>query len=399
MPKNKLFALISILAVFMISLGGSFLVFKSLNSNPSSKQDSKNSTTTPTVAKKPKVDPSLPKTEVCPLNGAKFTKSEKDVWVTRRPLAVMIENSLDSRPQSGLGTADIVYEAVAEGGITRFMGVFYCNAALAGNITLAPVRSARIYFVNLMSEYDALYAHVGGAGNCDDINVDPRAKALCLLKTSKAKDLDQFGRAGDFKTCHRLANRLDREVAYEHTMGCFLEELYNAGAKWGWTNVDEKGVSWDKGFIPWKFRAESVKSTGSPAIEISYMFWESNRTFNSSYDVSWKYDSNSNSYVRSNGGVQSVDLNTNEPLAFNNVVVQFAKETSLQDVEKHMLYDVISSGKAMIFIDGVQIDGTWSKTSRTTRTVFKDLKGKEIQFNPGPIWISILPDKNTVTVK
>lgn len=398
MLKNKVFASLVLLGTFLIFLGGSYLVFK--NVKPSSNKNTSNTKTqtTPTVSKKPKVDPSLPRTEICPLNGDKFTKLEKDAWSVRRPLAVMIENSTDARPQSGLSSADIVYEAVAEGGITRFMPVYYCNAALAGNLTLAPVRSARIYFVNLMSEYDALYNHVGGAGNCDDINVDPRAKALCLLKTSKAKDLDQFGRAGDFKTCHRMANRLDREVAYEHTMACFMEELYAAGAKWGWTNVDEKGVSWDKNFTPWKFKDENTKATGTQATDISYMFWETNRSFNSSYDVNWKYEPSTNSYVRYNAGVQSVDLNNNEPLKFKNVVVQFARETFLNDLEKHMLYDVIGGNKAIIFQDGIRIDGTWTKSSRTARTIFKDSKGKEIQFNPGTIWISVVPDSNTVTV-
>src|SRR3972149_6813201 len=234
------------LSLFLLSSGFSYFIFSRTASMTQSEV-----TQTPTKApKKAKVDPSLPRTEICPLNGALFTTLERDVWITRRPLGVMIENSLDSRPQSGLGTADIVYEAVAEGGVTRFMAIFHCNAPYSGNLMIAPVRSARIYFVNLISEYDGLYNHVGGAGNCDDPNVDPRAKAICLINTARIKDLDQFGRAGDFKTCHRVANRTDKEVAYEHTMAYFLDELYKIAAKWKWTNVDEKGVSWDKNFVP-----------------------------------------------------------------------------------------------------------------------------------------------------
>ena len=95
------------------------------------------------------------------------------------------------------------------------MGVFYCAAA-ADNVALAPVRSARIYFTKLVPEYDALYNHVGGAGNCDDPTVDERAKALCFIRRNKIKDMDQFGL--DFKTCHRVTNRLDHEVAYGSTL-------------------------------------------------------------------------------------------------------------------------------------------------------------------------------------
>jgi len=380
------------LSLFLLSSGFSYFIFSRTASMTQSEV-----TQTPTKApKKAKVDPSLPRTEICPLNGALFTTLERDVWITRRPLGVMIENSLDSRPQSGLGTADIVYEAVAEGGITRFMGMFYCDAALSGNITIAPVRSARIYFVNLISEYDGLYAHVGGAGNCDDPNVDPRAKALCAIQRYSVKDLDQFGRAGDYKTCHRMANRLDKEVAYEHTMACFLDELYNVGTKWKWTNLDSKGVSWDKNFISWKFKSLTEKATGSPATNVSYVFWGSNRDFNKSYDVEWKYDSSLGSYSRYNGGIQAIDLNTDEPLQFKTVIVQKVKETFAEDIEKHMLYEVIGQGKAIIFMDGVAIDATWSKTARTSRTIYKDLKGKEVKLNPGPIWISLIPSNNEV---
>jgi hypothetical protein len=400
MPKARLFYALSALALFLVTTGLSYWAFTAV-SRPRSIQKPSTVVTTP-PAKKSKIDPSIPRTEVCPLNGALFTKLEKDVWDTRRPLGVMIENSPDSRPQSGLSTADVVYEAVAEGGITRFMAMFYCNAPLSGNLMIAPVRSARIYFVNLISEYDGLYNHVGGAGNCDDPNVDPRAKALCAIHTNKIKDLDQFGL--DFKTCHRVTNRLDHDVAYEHTMACFLDEIYAAGAKRGWTNVDENlkaKPAWDKNFVPWKFQAEGDQAVGSPATNISYYFWGANRgvgsEFNSAFDVSWAYDSATNTYKRSNGGQPSIDLNSGEPLAFSTIIVQFVKETSTGDLEKHMLYDVIGSGKAQVFLDGVVIDATWSKVSRAARTIYKDAKGNQIQLQPGPIWISILPVSNTIT--
>ncbi len=100
-----------------------------------------------------------------------YTKQEEAVWQKRRPLAIMIENHAEARPQSGVSLSDVVYEAVAEGGITRLMGVFYCGIA-AGSVNLAPVRSARTYFLPWVLEYDALYNHVGGAGMCNDPTVD-----------------------------------------------------------------------------------------------------------------------------------------------------------------------------------------------------------------------------------
>ena len=115
-------------------------------------------------------DPTLPKTESCPINGAMYSKQQKAWWEKHGPLGVMIENHLEARPQSGISFADIVYEAVAEGGITRFLNIFYCQDAEV----VGPVRSARTYYVDFLSEYGPfpLYAHVGGA------NTPGKANAL-----------------------------------------------------------------------------------------------------------------------------------------------------------------------------------------------------------------------------
>lgn len=410
MTKPKTIYLLVGLSVFAISMGLSYLVF-TFASPPAGRiavgqRPKITSTPSPAAkAKKPTIDPSIPRTAACPLTGALFTEAQKAVWETRRPLGVMVENSQDSRPQSGLSLADVVYEAVVEGGITRFMAIFYCDAALAGNIMLAPVRSARIHFVNLITEYDGLYNHVGGAGTCSDPNVDPRAKAICAIGRNGIKDLDQFREdgAGAFRVCHRVTDRLDKEVAYEHTMACFLEELYAAAARQGWTNVDKKKISWDKNFTLWKFRPASTTTTGEPATSISYYFWGSDRgvgtDFNQDFDVSWTYDPVLKAYARSNGGVVSLDHNSDEPLVFSNVVVQFTKEIPTGDLEKHIVYEVIGSGKAIVFQDGVATQATWSKASYKARTIYKDPKGNVINFTPGPIWISLLPIGNTVTYR
>jgi len=82
-------------------------------------------TSLPSASNALEEDPNEPKTEQCPLNGSMHTKVARESWEKRRPLAVMVENHVEARPQSGLFFADIIYEAVAEGGITRFMALFY----------------------------------------------------------------------------------------------------------------------------------------------------------------------------------------------------------------------------------------------------------------------------------
>lgn len=330
------------------------------------------------------IDPSIPRTEPCPLNGKLYTKQERDIWEKRRPLAVMIENHQEARPQSGLSSADVVYEAVAEGGITRFMAVFYCGIA-AESINIAPVRSARTYFLPWVLEYDALYNHVGGAGVCDDPTVDIRAKALCQIDQYKIKDMDQFGIS--FPTCYRNPDRLDHPVATEHTMVCVTDKLLQLAATRGWTNVDANGVSWDKNFVPWKFKDDAAASDRGASFSATFTAWKGY----SDYTVKWVYDKTSNDYKRFNGGQPHTDLNTKEQLTAKDVVILFADETGPVDEHGHLLYDNIGTGTGLLFQDGKNIKVTWQKATRNARTKFFDGSGKEVSFNRGQIWIEMLP--------
>lgn len=382
MGKKKILLLIGIgLALYLVSTGISFATFNFL------KTRGVKEITSPLPGKESgfKVDVSAPKTETCPLNGAKLTKAEKEIWETRRPLAVMIENHQESRPQSGLSRADIVYEAVAEGGITRLMGVFYCGAA-AKNLILAPVRSARTYFLDWVSEYDALYNHVGGAGRCPDETVDPRAKALCQIGQYGIKDLDQFGIS--FPNCYRNPDRLSHPVATEHQMVCLSDNLYEIAKNKGWTNVDEEGVPWNKYFEPWKFKDDIKESQRPETFSAEFTAWKG---YEKEYGVRWVYDKATNSYKRFNGGLPHADLDGGEQLNAKNIVLEFSKETGGIDEHGHLLYQTIGEGKATILLDGKKIEGTWQKRNRKARTKFFDEKGKEVEFNRGQIWIEILP--------
>lgn len=335
------------------------------------------------------IDPSLPRNSECPLNGLMYTEKEKELWEKRRPLGIMIENHSDSRPQSGLSKADIVYEAVAEGGITRFLSVFYCG--IYQDTLVAPVRSARTYYLPWVLEYDALYNHVGGAGLCHDTTVDNRAKALCQIEQYKIKDMDQFGIS--FPTCYRNYDRLDHPVATEHTMVCSTEKLFKVASERGWTDVDAKGVSWDKNFRAWKFK-DDIKSGDRPASSsASFSAWSG---YENEYGVRWDYEPVSNSYKRFNGGVAHQDLESNTQISAKNVIIMFAKEIGPVDEHKHLLYENIGSGTGLLFQDGKTLNITWRKSDRSSRTLFYDKSNQEISFNRGQIWIEMLPTGTTV---
>lgn len=392
--KQKAFIFYGVvgIAIYLVSTGISYGAFSLLGKMKPAEE--KPATTLTVPGQKPSrhfvTDPNVPRNEVCPINGEKYTTKEKEIWEKRRPLAVMIENHADSRPQSGLSFADVVYESVAEGGISRFMAVFYCG--VSSNVLLAPVRSARTYFLPWVLEYDALYNHVGGAGNCSDDTVDERAKALCQIDQYGIKDMDQFSIS--FPTCYRNYDRLDHEVATEHTMVCQTDKLYELAAKREWTNVDSSGASWDKKFVPWKFKDDAKESDRGTVGKINFVAWKG---YEKDYGVEWNYDPKTNTYTRTNGGAVQKDLETDEQLSAKAVVVLFAKETGPVDDHLHLLYQNIGSGTGLLFEDGKAEKITWKKDDKSSRTKFFDANGKEIQFNRGSLWIHMLPIGTPVT--
>lgn len=337
-------------------------------------------------------DDSLPKTEECPLNGALYSKQQRKWWESHRPLGVMIENSADARPQSGLSSADVVYEISAEGGISRFLAVYHCqDAGIVG-----PVRSARTYFLDFISEYGnyPLYAHVGGA------NTPGPANALGQIEEygwAQYNDLNQFSIG--FPTFYRDYDRLGRTVATEHTMYAQTLKLWELAEKRGLTNVDEDGINWDENFTPYIFKDDAPVDSRPTTQTIEYNIWSGMPA----YTISWKYDKTSNSYLRSNGGEPHTDLNNDKQIEAKNIVLLYMRESRANDGYEgnlHLLYGTKGTGKAVVFQDGKRIDGTWSKKNRTSRTIIEDKNGNEIEFNRGLIWFNVLPsDNDSLTVK
>lgn len=391
MNRKILIFVLGGLGLYLISTGISFAAFSLIAST--SKKVIYRPQTPASVVKSGAVtfDENLPKTEACPLNGQLFPKVQKEWWEKHRPLGVMIENHQQARPQSGLGSADVVYEAVAEGGITRFLAVYYCqDAGIVG-----PVRSARTYYLDFISEYGdyPLYAHVGGA------NTPGPANALGQIESygwSAYNDLNQFSIG--FPTFWRDYDRLDHAVATEHTMYATTQKLWELAEKRGLTNVDRKGDKWDEDFRVWKFKDEAKLSDRGDSKTIAFNFWEG---YNQ-YDVRWIYDKELNVYKRENGGEPHKDKDNDKQLQVKNVAILFMTERNANDGYEnnlHLLYGTKGTGRATVFLDGKKIEGTWQKKDHTARTILLDSKGVEVKLNPGVVWFEILPTANKVTVE
>jgi hypothetical protein len=390
---NKVVLIPGCIILFLVSAFVSFQIF----SSPSlANKISLGGYKAPAISANGTVDTSGPKTEECPINGQLYTKGQKALWDQRRPLTIMIENSLDARPQSGLTSANVIYEAVAEGGITRFLTVFYCQDS---DGYVGPVRSARVYFIDFASEYgqNPLYTHVGGA-NCNRTTGSGCADGAPADALGKLDDLDWTAYNDlnfiPFPVMWRDYERLPG-VATEHTVYSTTKKLWDyAKAERGLTNVDKDGVSWDKTFSPWKFKEDKPVST--PLSTISFDFW----TGKSDYSVSWAYSKTDNAFKRSNGGQPHIDKNNGKQIESKNVIVAFMEESVAHDgydAGQHMLYDTTGQGDAIVFQDGQAIKGTWKKPNPTSHIRFYDKQGTEIALNRGQTFIEIVPEGNTVT--
>lgn len=397
MERMRKILVVGGLIVYLLSAGLSYAAFSFLRPNFSLSRNPSPTTQNGgqfKVPKSPYAD--LPKTEACPLNGAMYSKPEKDIWSKRRPLGVMIENSKSARPQSGLSSADVVYEANAEGGISRFLAVFFCQ----DSDIIGPVRSARTYYLDWISEYgnSPLYAHVGGA------NTPGPADALGQIERygwGAFNDLNQF--SVGFPSFWRDYERLGPDTPTEHTVYTATGKLYDfAAKKRGLTNVEiddytKKQIAWDQAFVPWTFKDDAPLADRPAAGSFEFDLANTSASYASDYTVKWQYDHDSNAYLRFNGGVSHQDLDTKQQLLAKNVAILFTTLSVADDGYSeeghgsHMLYGTKGTGKAKIFLDGKVIDGTWSKPTRVSRTKFLDSKGVEIKFNRGEIWVEILP--------
>jgi len=385
MNKNKIISLLLVVVIYIIFAGISYTLFSETIAVK---------ITPPAVTASGQLafSNALPKTEECPMNGTLYSKQQRAWWEKHRPLGIMIENHEDARPQSGISSADVVYEAVAEGGITRFLTVFYCQSAQE----VGPIRSARTYFLDFISEYgtEPLYTHVGGA------NTSGPADALSQIDTygwGNLNDLNQFSIG--FPTFWRDYDRLGHVAATEHTMYSTTEKLLQyAAANRKLTLTDEDGISWTKGFVPYTFKDEALLSQRPAAQKIHVEFW----TTDPAYAVDWTYDHIANIYKRNVGGVPHIDRNTGKQLTAKSIVVLTMIESHANDGytdNEHLLYRTKGTGKASIFMDGKQIIGTWEKDTRTSRTLLFDNAGLPIKLDRGTIWFEIMPTDGILTVK
>jgi hypothetical protein len=276
--------------------------------------------------------------------------------------AVMVENSLDARPQSGLSAAGVVFEAVAEGGVTRFMALYQDTTPT----DVGPIRSARPYYIQWAMGFDAAYAHVGGS-----------PAALADIASWGVKDMNQFSNGGSY---HRISSR-----AAPHNVYTGIDTLNQLESQKGYTSTYT-------GFTRKKEAASKTPTATSLDFSLSGY----------TYDPHYDYNATTNSYNRSEAGEPQTDANTSAQLSPKVVVamvVPMARGELDSSGAYYSDYNPIGSGTAYVFQDGILTMGHWNKADNSGTLSFTDDAGNALPLNPGQTWITAITSTDKATYK
>ncbi|MBN2847872.1 MAG: DUF3048 domain-containing protein [Coriobacteriia bacterium] len=285
-----------------------------------------------------------------PLTGLEAPSAEA---VTRRVISVKIENSSAARPQTNLQLADVVYESVTEGGITRFNAIFHSQLPEV----VGPVRSARLSDTYIVPQYHALFAFSGASSS-----VNSAVSGAGIENLSQDAGVSRpFSRSSARPAPHNLYADVTKVLA----------------------EGELRGMSTTQASIGLEFNRSSAASTPTVTF-ISIPFSQANK-------VEWTYDTGTGTYLRANNGKTHTDAGTSSQLSAKNVVVMWAQHKVAGTTSGSTTYEIVlaGSGRATVFHDGQRFDGTWEAT-RDAPPVFKAADGTAIKLAPGNTWFQVV---------
>jgi DUF3048 family protein len=320
-------------------------------------------TASPTASPNPTPVPT-PTLVAAPLDGVLVTPAQ----AAQHPIAVMVDDQIDARPQSGFNGASVVWQAPAEGGIPRYMLIFQENApGMVG-----PVRSARYYFIAWAAEWRAMYVHAGGS-----------PQALSTLRSQGNGQL--VYNADDFRYEGRYLWRVKTRFAPHnlYTDGTHLRSL-------------AKVVRAKDGPLvaAWTFAPDAPLADRPIGGRIAVAY-----PYNA---IRYDYDRATNTYRRSVLKTSpQVDAADRKPVAPKNVIVMLVRFGPLNDGhpnKKRLEATVVGKGTAWIATNGQTIKGTWRKDALTKPTQFFDAAGNEVTLTVGQTFVQVMPTGTPVTI-
>jgi hypothetical protein len=297
------------------------------------------------VAATPEPDP------ICPLTGATATDDE----ASRPAVAVKIENSPAAYPLSGLGEAEVVFEELVEGGMTRFMAIYHCTDTKKAG----PVRSARIVDPPIMSPITRILAAAGG--NAIVRKALDKANIVTIDEDTKGGALRRISRPG---------------ITSEHTLYGDTEKVRTIGSK-KFDDLPQEGI----------FSFGDIPSGGEKAKSVTLFFSQADPIV---------YDWTGSAWQRSQHG-EAFQVE-GPKVTMDNVIIELHKINYSKKIVDPVgnpsieIADPIGSGDALVFRDGRVFEATWSRKAVTDRVVYETKDGEEIALKEGTTWIALLPN-------
>ncbi|MDR3364817.1 MAG: DUF3048 domain-containing protein [Clostridiales Family XIII bacterium] len=316
------------------------------------------------VAPEPEPEPEPEPPILFPLTGI---EAGDENLMHLRPLAVKIENTPESRPALGITHADVVYETITEGGITRFNAIFQSDVPEK----IGSVRSARNSDVTIVPEYDAIFVF---SGTNDQVWAALGKTTITFMEEGSAK-----------KALYRVSHK-----AAPHNLYTDTELVFPRAVEMNYpldTNYPK--------FLLFGDNDTAALGDENDAIEIYVPY------SGSMFNVTWKYDAASGTYLRFiQDKAQCDEEDGTKQIAADNVVALSVPYVSAPPVpNKGQTYnlDFTGTGSAIVFRDGIRIDGTW-RTDGTHPPIFEDAAGNPILLKPGKTWFQIPNDIGKIAV-
>ncbi len=289
------------------------------------------------------------------IDGVYVEKGEENFY----PVAIMIDNHIDARPPCALSRANLVFEAEAEGGITRYLAFFAGGDDLD---KIGPIRSARPYFIDWAKEFSALYTHVGGS-----------PEALVKMSRDNVFHLNEFYN-GDYFWRDKERDRPHNVFTSSELLNKYLLKKKKTEGR----------------YFPWFYKddAGAMSRGDDKLIKINYSL--------PGYVVAWKYDKVDNFYTRYLDDKEHKDAKGNFIKA-KNVLIEVAKAKET-DAKLRLKMHTIGEGEAYICLDGFCKKGIWKKKNAGSRTRFY-VDGDEVKLNAGTTWVEVVRPEIEVEIE
>ena len=275
--------------------------------------------------------------------------------LNNRPVFVVVENTPEARPQWGLTSADIVWEMVAEGGITRMLFMYSDASRIPDKV--GPVRSARHYFVDLAEGFDGLFVHFG---------YSPMAQSQ--INNHNVNNIN--GLVDNY-----FYRDTTRDVSSEHTAYTTKEAINKAIADKEYrTEIEDDYKS------PFKFN-KKTKTLSAPCSRIDV-------AFSSSYRYAYLWDEELQAYKCNQGGKPFVDSEGNQQ-TFKNLIILYTDIEDLNDSKGRVDID-LTEGEGIYISNGSYTDITWKKGESADMLKLYNKVGDELSLNVGRTYIAIM---------